>query len=347
MSDPRPLISICIPVFNEEANVDRAIERVAKVFEGLPDYRYEIVFTDNHSVDSTFHILSAAALKDERIRVARFASNVGFQRSILTGYLLARGDAVIQLDCDLQDPPELIGQMLENWRNGAEVVYGVRRKRKEGWVITTTRKIFYRLLDYLSEEHLPHDAGDFRLVDRKVVEVLRNIDDKSPYLRGMITLIGFRQVAFVYDRNEREFGESKFNVRSLFKLAMDAVVSHSTVPLQLASYIGFLLALSAAIFGASFVVAKFVAGADWPAGFATLAILILANMALTSMLLGIIGLYLSRVLTQTRGGPMSVIESSINIGDDAAGNPRIVDLSSMRRLPDNAGNEAPAPGDER
>lgn len=330
MSDPRPLISICIPVFNEEANVDRAMERVARVFDGLPDYRYEIVFTDNHSTDSTFPILNAAALGDERIRVARFAANVGFQRSILTGYLLARGDAVIQLDCDLQDPPELIGQMLAHWRNGADVVYGVRRKRKEGRVITATRKIFYRLLDYLSDDHLPHDAGDFRLVDRKVVEVLRNIDDKSPYLRGMITLIGFRQVAFIYDRNEREFGESKFNLRSLFRLATDAVVAHSTVPLQLASYIGFGLALIATIFGASFAIGKFIAGASWPAGFATLVVLILFNMALTSMLLGIIGIYLSRVLTQTRGGPMSVIEASVNLGDAAKNSPRIVDLSSMR-----------------
>lgn len=335
MPDPRPLISICIPVFNEESNVDRAITRVTEVFARLPDYRYEIVFTDNHSTDNTFEILSAAALRDERIRVARFAANVGYQRSIMTGYLLARGDAVIQLDCDMQDPPELIGLMLDHWRSGGDVVYGVRRKRKEGRVITTMRRIFYRLLDYLSEEHLPHDAGDFRLVDRKVVEVMRQIDDKSPYLRGMITLIGFRQVAFIYDRAEREYGESKFNMRALLKLAMDAIVSHSAVPLQLASYIGFILAGIAIISGASFIVGKFIAGAGWPSGFATLAILILSNMALTSMLLGIIGLYLSRLLTQTRGTPMSVIEASVNIGDAAATTPKIVDLSTMRRISKN------------
>lgn len=335
MADERPLISICIPVFNEEANVECAIARIVDVFSGLPDYRYEIVFTDNHSTDNTFQILSAAAIGDERIRVARFAANVGYQRSIMTGYLLAQGDAVIQLDCDMQDPPELIGLMLEHWRNGGDVVYGVRRKRKEGRAITMARKIFYRLLDYLSEEHLPHDAGDFRLVDRKVVEVMRNIDDKSPYLRGMITLIGFRQVAFVYDRAEREFGDSKFNMRSLVKLAMDAIVSHSALPLQLASYIGFILAALAMLFGASFIIGKFVAGAGWPSGFATLVILILSNMALTSMLLGIIGLYLSRLLTQTRGTPMSVIEASINVGDAATKTPKIIDLSSMQRTPKN------------
>lgn len=331
MSDPRPLISICIPVFNEEANVERAVSRVAEVFADLPDYRYEIIFTDNHSTDNTFEILSAAALLDHRIRVARFAANVGYQRSIMTGYMLAAGDAVIQLDCDMQDPPELIGLMLEHWRAGGDVVYGVRRQRKEGRMITMARKIFYRLLDYLSEEHLPHDAGDFRLVDRRVLEVMRSIDDKSPYLRGMITLIGFRQIAFVYDRAEREFGVSKFNMRSLLKLAIDAIVSHSSVPLQLASYIGFLLAALAGIFGLSFIVTKFAVGTEWPSGFATLAILILINMALTSMLLGIIGIYLSRLLTQTRGRPMSVIETSINIGDAAAKTPKIIDLSSMQR----------------
>lgn len=330
MSDPRPLISICIPVFNEEANVGNAITRVAHVFEGLPDYRYEIIFTDNHSTDNTFEILSAAAMLDNRIRVARFATNVGYQRSIMTGYLLAAGDAIIQLDCDMQDPPELIGLMLEHWRSGGDVVYGVRRKRKEGRLITAARKIFYRLLDYLSEEHLPHDAGDFRLVDRKVVEVMRNMDDKSPYLRGMITLIGFQQVAFIYDRDEREFGESKFDLRSLLKLALDAIVSHSSVPLQLGSYIGFILAALATVLGLSFFIAKFVAGASWPSGFATLAILILINMALTSMLLGIIGIYLSRLLIQTRERPMSVIEASINIGDAASKTTKVIDLSSMQ-----------------
>lgn len=328
MASHETLISICIPVFNEEDNVMRATERVAQVFAELPGYNYEIIFTDNHSTDRTFDLLTEVAISDPRIRVARFASNVGYQRSILTGYMLAKGEAVVQLDCDLQDPPELIGKMLQLWREGTEVVYGVRRKRKEGFVVTAARKGFYRLLDFLSEIKLPHDAGDFRLVDRKVIEVMRHIDDKSPYLRGMITLIGFRQVAFKYDREKREFGESKFNLSSLFRLAIDAIVSHSSVPLQIASYIGFGLALIAILIGAGYLTAKILGGAAWPSGFTTLAILILANMALTSMLLGVMGLYLSRVLIQTRQGPISVIEDSINLQTSKDRANRIINLSA-------------------
>lgn len=330
MNSKQTLISICIPVFNEATNVIQAVARVKEVFESLSEYRYEIIFTDNHSDDETFSYLSIIAANDPSIRVVRFASNVGYQRSILTGYLLAAGDAVIQLDCDMQDPPELIGPMLEKWRLGADVVYGVRQHRKEGWVITFLRKVFYRALDSLSEEHLPHDAGDFRLLDRKVIEVIRKIDDKSPYLRGMVALIGFRQEKFLYDRAKREHGVSKFNFASLTKLALDAIVSHSSVPLQLASYIGFGLTLIATFLGLIFLVGKILGGADWPSGFATLAILILVNMALTSLLLGIIGLYISRLMVQVRDRPMAVIEASVNLGDVTKNDPRIIDMSAVR-----------------
>ena len=339
MKSKQTLISICIPVFNEATNVNQAVARVSKVFEGLSAYKYEIIFTDNHSDDETFSLLSTLAFSNPRIRVVRFASNVGYQRSILSGYLLAAGEAVIQLDCDMQDPPELIGSMLEKWRLGADVVYGVRRRRKEGWAITLLRKVFYRTLDSLSEEHLPHDAGDFRLLDRKVVEVIRKIDDKSPYLRGMVALIGFKQEKFFYDRAKREHGISKFNFASLTKLALDAIVSHSSVPLQLASYIGFGLTLIATILGLIFLAGKIFGGADWPSGFATLAILVLANMALTSMLLGIIGLYVSRLMVQVRDRPMSVIEASVNLGNAAQNEPRIIDMSTMLNNRSSTGEE--------
>jgi polyisoprenyl-phosphate glycosyltransferase len=326
----RPLISVCIPAYNEEGIIAEAYRRVVAVFEDLLDYDLEIVVTDNHSQDGTFDILARLAAEDPRLRVARFSHNVGYQRSIYTGYMIARGDAVVQLDCDLQDPPELIPEMLARWRAGADVVYGVRRGRQEGAFITVLRKLFYRFVDSLSEDALPHDAGDFRLVGRNVVEALRQLDDKSPYLRGMITVLGFNQEGFVYDRQARTAGETKFKLGSLVKLAVDAIVSHSTIPLQISSYIGLAVAIVAGFLAIGLVFGRVVAGAAWPAGFATLAILILMNMAMTAMLFGIVGAYLARVLKQVRGYPLSVVEKSLNLNLVTSSHyTRIVDVSKF------------------
>lgn len=313
LDDTSGLISICIPVLNEEKSIRQAYDRVIGVFKGMQHFNYEIIFTDNHSSDKTFEIISSICATDKHVKVARFSSNVGYQRSILTGYMLSKGQAVVQLDCDLQDPPELIPRMIELWRSGADVVYGIRASRKEGRLITFLRKFFYRLLDFLSEQHLPHDVGDFRLLDRKIIDVLLQVDDKSPYLRGIIASMGFNQIGIKYERDERTAGETKFNPRSLLNLAIDAIVAHSTLPLQLSSYLGFFISIISFFIGTAYLVAKFAVGTSWPAGFATLALLMFLNMALTCFLFGIIGLYLSRVFKQVKGYPVSIIEKSVNI----------------------------------
>ena len=310
------LLSVIIPVYNEDLNVKRAHERVSRVFrERLPQYDLEIIFTDNHSNDDTFKILTELAGDDPRVKVLRFARNVGYQRSILTGYVTSEGDAVIQLDCDLQDPPELIPDLIEKWKSGYNVVYGVRRSRKEGPIITGARKVFYKLVDFLSEDHIPENAGDFRLVDRKVVQVLRSIRSKSPYLRGNIAAAGFEQVGFEYDRSQRDYGETKFNFVNLIRLSLDAIVSHSSIPLRLASLVGFTLTLT------SFVLIVTYAGLalssqSWPPGFATLAILSLLNIGVVSMFLGIIGEYIIRINEQVTIGPIAVVEASLNFPEN-------------------------------
>ena len=211
-----PLISIVIPVFNEGENIDPLYERIRAVIDPLHEtYRFEILFTDNHSTDQTFTRISEIAEDDDRIRCLRFSRNFGFQRSILTGYRAAGGAAAIQLDADLQDPPELIPAFLEHWEQGIAVVYGVRAKRHEGWLITTGRAIFYRLINWMSADDLPHDAGDFRLVDRKILDALNEVDDYHPYLRGLIASFGFEQLGIPYDRDARLRGESKFSFRKL------------------------------------------------------------------------------------------------------------------------------------
>jgi len=237
-------LSIIVPVYNEEANVEPLYEAVNRVLHPIADrYRWEFIFTDNCSSDRTFECLDRIASRDPRVRVYRFTRNFGFQRSILTGYRLARGDAAVQIDADLQDPPELIIDFVKLWEAGYEVVYGVRRSRPEPVVLRAMRRIFYRLIAWLSNDDLPVDVGDFRLVDRRVLDLLHLYRDENPYLRGYIASLGYRQVGITYDRAKRERGKTSFGLGSLVKLALDGIVSHSTLPLRLARFVG--VALSA------------------------------------------------------------------------------------------------------
>jgi glycosyltransferase involved in cell wall biosynthesis len=310
----KPLISIVVPVFNEESNIFAFHEEVSKAIAPLSDrFEFEFVFTDNHSTDRTFELLSALAKQDSRVRVFRFSRNFGYQRSIMTGYARTRGVAAIQLDCDLQDPPDLISVFIDHWQNGADVVYGVRVKRAESWSITLLRVIFYRLIDKLSEDRIPVDAGDFRLISRRIINILASLDDAQPYLRGTIASLGFRQVGVKYNRNPRLSGESKFPFSKLVSLALDGILNHSTIPLRISTYFGFFISLITFIGIIAYTVIKFATHAPWPAGFATLTALILASISVNAMLLGIIGEYLGRMYRQMKKGPLTIIEASIDL----------------------------------
>ena len=309
----RTLISIVVPVYNEEDNVERLYEAVRKVLDPIAQrFDYEFVFTDNHSEDETFARLTQLAARDERVRVFRFSRNFGFQRSIYTGYVQARGDVAVQIDCDLQDPPELILEFLNAWEAGNKIVYGVRRSRKEGLLITAVRKIFYRLIDWLSEDHLPHDAGDFRLIDAQVLAVLRRIESDKPYLRGTLATLGFNQKGIAYDREERHHGQSKFSLRDLFALALDGILSQSTVPLRLATYTGLFVSLLTLLAIVGYAVGRFALRRDWPAGCATTTILGLLSLSLNALFLGVIGEYTGRIYRQTRRGPLTIVEKRID-----------------------------------
>lgn len=309
------LISVVVPVFNERDNVAAVHERVSSTFAGLPGYDFELVFTDNHSTDGTFDEIARLAAIDPRIRAFRFSRNFGFQRSILEGYRQARGAAAVQIDADLQDPPELIGRFLELWEAGNAVVYGVRAKRPDPWHITLARKGFYRLANVLSEDPLPLDAGDFRLVDRCVLDVLARLDDVQPYLRGTIASMGFEQVGVEYERAARERGESKFTFRQLLGFSLDGILNHSTVPLRAASYTGLTVCALTIVGTAGYLLARFAFGQDWPAGFATTTALILMGIGLNALFLGVIGEYLGRIYKQLKRGPNTIIEREIGPRD--------------------------------
>ena len=313
MVKKKPLISVIVPVFNEADNVRPLYRRLTAVFEGLKQrYEFEIVFTDNHSDDGTFDALAELAGKDKRIRVFRFSKNFGFQRSILTGYLKARGDAAIQIDCDLQDPPELVANFLEKYEQGHDVVYGIRQTRHEGLLINLMRKAFYWLIDALSEEQLPHQAGDFRLVSRRVINVMNQVDDSHPYLRGMIAGFGFKQTGIPYDRSGRERGKSKFPFLKLMSLALDGILGHSLVPLRVASLTALVMASITFLGLLFYFFGNILFGQKWPAGFATTTILLLLSITLNALFLGVIGEYLGRIYQQVKKKPLTIIEKTIN-----------------------------------
>lgn len=307
------LLSIVLPVYNEEHNVRRAYTEISEVFETLPDVDIEFIFADNHSTDGTFAELRKLAAEDSRVRVLRYARNFGFNRSLLTAYRHAKGAAAIQIDCDLEDPPRIMLDFVRLWRAGHDVVVGVRAKRMEPWLLSTSRRIFYRLIDAISEETHEMDAGDFRLVDRRILDQIRLVRDTRPYVRGLISEFARNQASVRYARDKRMAGESKFRFVALVELALEGIFSQSTVPLRLASFIGFVIAIITAIVSGIYAVMRLVSPENWPAGLATTTVLLLFGISINAIFLGIIGEYVGRIYSQVRDRPVVILEEAINI----------------------------------
>ena len=322
----RTLVSVLVPAFNEEENVARTVAAIADAFVSLPGTDYEIIFTDNHSSDRTFALLEDMAARDPRIRVIRFSRNCGYQRSVLTAYQWARGDCAVQLDCDLQDPPALIGDMLALWRQGHKVVYGVRRSLPDGLVVTAARRLFYRLIRALSDDDLPADAGEFRLVDRCILTELHKVEDTTPYVRGLISAMGFSQVGIAYDRAARTAGVSKFPFTKMLGMAVDGLLNHSLVPLRIASLTAAAVGAITSILIFGYLAAHFVFGQTWPAGFATTTLLLLLSIMLNAMFFGILGEYVGRIFLQAKRRPVPIVEALVNFEEPAARPPKLVSI---------------------
>jgi glycosyltransferase involved in cell wall biosynthesis len=343
----RRLVSIIIPTFNEEANVRTAYEATRTVLDPLHDrYAFEIIFPDNHSTDSSFAVVQALAREDGRVRGVRFARNFGFHRSVLTGYRLSAGDAAIQIDCDLQDPPEVIPEFLERWEQGYDLVVGVRRQRADGQTFHWARKLFYRLLAKMSDDGIVVDSGDFRLLDRTILDQLQSIDDAAPFVRGLTSMLASKQSTVLYDRKPRLRGESKFPLRSLIGLAVNGMLAHSIVPLRVATYTGLVVAMVTFLSTFAYIVGRLVFHVPMPAGFATTTALMLLGITLNALFLGIIGEYVGRIYNQVRARPMTVIEQSVNI--DLSSRPVSLRTKELRSYPrDRPIVQAPAEAIER
>ncbi len=305
----KTIISIVTPVYNEELTLDSYFARVLPVLEGLKErYDFELIFTNNCSIDKTKEKILKYQEMHPNIGLINFSKNFGYQSSLLAGYLESKGQAVLELDCDLQDPPELLENFLKHWEAGYKIVYGVRTSRKESALSNLSRKLFYRLINLISPEDLPHDAGDFMLIDRKVLNNLKLYNVSNFYLRGLIFSQGFKKIGVDYKRSERKEGESKFPFFKMLSLAIDGIIAHSIVPLRIATFIGLFL-LAASFLFAMFYIGLYFYSQNIPAGFTTIIIVLLALIGLNSMFLGIIGEYIARIYIQTRNDPFVIIES--------------------------------------
>lgn len=304
------LLSVIIPCYNEEAVLRTTHERLTSVLSGM-DVPYELIFIDDGSRDNTPQILTELQLFDPHIRVLLLSRNFGHQIAVTAGLEVASGAAVVIIDADLQDPPELIPQMVQLWGEGNEVVYGVRLEREgEDRFKLWTAKVFYRLINRLSETRMPLDTGDFRLIDRKVVEVLNAMPERARFLRGMVSWAGFRQVALPYARAARHAGQSKYPFRKMVHFATDGIISFSLVPLKLAIWTGF-LAIWIAVAGIIVAVVDRLINKQLPRGWASLFVAVLFMGGVQLISLGILGEYLGRIYTEVKRRPLYVVQERL------------------------------------
>jgi polyisoprenyl-phosphate glycosyltransferase len=311
--EPRELtlVSVVAPVYNEDATIDEFHARVCAALDSLP---FELVLVDDGSTDGTQIKLEALAASDPRVRVVYLSRNFGHQTALTAGLDHARGNAVVMLDADLQDPPELISTMLDHWRAGCDVVYAVREQREgESRFKLSTARWFYRLFDKLAQVELQHNSGDFRLLDRRALDALLSMRERNRFLRGMTVWVGYTQAAVPYHRDSRYAGETKYTLPKMLRFSLDAISSFSHRPLQLATLLGFLISTLAFI--AIPVVAVLRILGSYLPGFSALTILVLLLGGIELIAIGIIGEYVGRIYDEVKGRPLYLVRARRNMSD--------------------------------
>ena len=308
------LLSVVIPCFNEEPVLRATHERLSQTLTNLRDVQFELIFVDDGSRDSTFQLLSDLQSADSRVRVLRLSRNFGHQVAVTAGLSEATGDAVVVIDADLQDPPEVIAEMIALWREGNDVVYGSRVSREgESRFKLWTAKAFYRLINRLSDTDMPVDTGDFRLMDRKVVDVLVAMPERGRFLRGMVSWVGFRQAPVYYKREARQAGASKYPFLKMMRFAMDGIFSFSVLPLRLAALTG-LASIWIAIGGIILAIVARVFGLydlRFGRGWASLFVAVLFMGGVQLLCLGVIGEYLGRIYTEVKQRPLYAVSERL------------------------------------
>jgi dolichol-phosphate mannosyltransferase len=320
----RPTFSIVVPIWNEEQVIPELYRRVVEIMDATGE-PWELVCVNDGSRDGSLELLVELHNRDPRVKVLNLSRNFGHQIAITAGADFAQGDAVIVMDADLQDPPEVVGRMIEKWRAGYEVVYAVRARREgETKFKLWTASIFYRLLRRITDVNIPLDAGDFRLMDRRVVLAMRHLREQYRFMRGLSSWVGFRQIGIEYERAKRYAGETKYPLAKMLRLAVSAITGFSYVPLQLATYVGFTLALISLV-GIIVTIILRLSGSSFFLGQATTLVAVLFLGGVQLIFLGIIGEYLGRIYDEVKNRPLYIVSQAYGlIPEESADLPRAI-----------------------
>lgn len=310
-------ISIVIPMYYEEEVANECYTRIKKVLSSISNYTYEIIFINDGSKDKTLQILEEISSNDKNVKVISFSRNFGHQAAVTAGIKYVTGDVVLIIDADLQDPPELIPEMLKLWEQGNEVIYGKRKSREgESKFKLLTAKMFYKTLNALSDVEIPKDTGDFRLVDRKVIDVVNSMPEHNKFLRGLFSWVGFKQIPFEYERKERFAGKTKYPLKKMLKLASDGIISFSTKPLKLVGGLGIVsIVLSLAILIYSLVSYIFSLNNLTP-GWTSIMVAITLFSGVQLLSIWIIAEYIARIYDETKNRPQYIVDKKINVDEE-------------------------------
>lgn len=309
-------ISVIVPVKDEEDTIGGFLERVPPILDRVSateNGSWEILFVDDGSTDTTYQRIVQANTLDERIKCISFSRNFGKEAALSAGLSYSAGRVVVPMDVDLQDPPEVLEDMVVKWKQGAHVVYGIRRGREtDSLPKRLTADLFYKAHNRLSHDKIPEHAGDFRLLDRRVVDAINKLPERNRFMKGIFAWSGFRHDSVEYDRVERTAGTTKFGYLKLWRLAIDGIVSSSTLPLRVWSYVGFAIAVLA-FFYAIFIVIRSLLVSDAPAGYPSLMVVILFLSGIQLMSLGVMGEYIGRLLVEARQRPLFIVQEHLGI----------------------------------
>jgi glycosyltransferase involved in cell wall biosynthesis len=315
MSENQIELSLLVPCYNEEENLPSLFERLESVLKPL-NITYEIICINDGSKDNTFKFLLDYHHQNPFIKVVNLSRNFGKEAAVTAGLDFASGMAVIPIDADLQDPPELITELLEKWREGYDVVYGVRRSRHgESWLKRFTANNFYRTIGKISTVPIPADTGDYRLLDRKVVEVLKKMPERNRFMKGLFSWVGFKQTAVYFDRVPRKNGKSSFNYWKLWNFALDGITSFSSIPLKVWGYFGIFISSISLLYGLFLVLKTIVLGIDVP-GYASTIVIILFLGGIQLITLGVIGEYIARIYEEVKGRPVYLVREAYGFEDN-------------------------------
>lgn len=311
-----PDISIIVSMYNEEESLPSFFKAIAETMAQLASYSYEIVCIDDGSTDGTYDLLEQYAAEDRRIKILKFSRNFGKEYGLMAGFKYCKGRAAVPIDVDLQDPPELIIEFVKKWEEGFEMVYGIRNDRSsDSFMKRLTAALFYKIYNFMTRSPIPYNAGDYRLIDRRVVNAILELQERNIFMKGIFGWTGFKSCGVKYVRQKRKTGISKWNYWKLWNFALDGITASTTLPLRIWTYFGSLLSFLGVLYAFYIIIRTMIYGVDVP-GYASLLVFILLLGGVQMIILGILGEYIGRIFIEVKRRPLYLIEKRVNVDDD-------------------------------